>query len=144
MHDINYCSIDVTNLPQKPGIYFLYESEDLLYVGKSKNIKTRIKAHISTNKNITNKVEPSHIDYVFHRVTQIEFYEYPEEDLPWIELFFICKLRPILNYETRQSYDKLDQFIQAKENRIRDFAIEKTHDFWDSVFNNIKKKEVKI
>ena len=44
---INYCSINHMNLPDKPGIYFFYIDNDLVYIGRSKNIRKRVGMHRS-------------------------------------------------------------------------------------------------
>lgn len=97
---VNYCSFDISKLTEVAGVYFLYINNSLVYVGKSSNLKRRIKHHISVNKNIVKSYEPSEIDKVLHLVNKIEFEIYPEEDLSWIEMFYICKLKPELNAET--------------------------------------------
>ena len=97
---VNYCSIDVSKLPDKPGIYFLYEDEELQYIGRTKSIKKRISTHISVNKHIINAFEPHDIAKKMHKITRVEFELYPEEDLPWIEMFYICKLFPSANSHT--------------------------------------------
>lgn len=55
-------------LPETPGVYYLYDKEDrLLYIGKSKNIKNRVKAHFKVTGNKSKEVEfknnISHIDH---------------------------------------------------------------------------------
>lgn len=95
--NVNYCNIDTSKIPNKPGIYFFYSGEELLYIGKAKNLKIRISAHISINKHITKYPESHRIDQLLHRINHVEFEVYPEEDLDWIELFFQTKLHPSLN-----------------------------------------------
>ena len=38
---------DFKTLPEKEGVYFLWSNSELLYVGRSNNIKRRVKQHIS-------------------------------------------------------------------------------------------------
>lgn len=46
---------DVDSLPTKPGVYFFYDEKDtLLYVGKSVNIRDRVKSHFS-NDHVSDK-----------------------------------------------------------------------------------------
>ena len=41
----------IHELPEEPGIYYLIdEQKNILYIGKSKNIKKRVKTHLSHNK----------------------------------------------------------------------------------------------
>ena len=94
-NSVNYCVFDTSNLPERPGIYFLYDNEELLYIGMTTvSIKTRVRNHISVNKHITNANEPLKIDRWLHRVNRVEYEEYPIRELAWIELFYQCKLKP--------------------------------------------------
>ena len=91
---IQYCSLDTDNIPAKPGIYFFYMDDKLLYVGQSINIKKRIRDHISINKHITNALHPLEIDIYLHHANRIEFELYPEGELTWIESFYQTRLKP--------------------------------------------------
>ena len=58
----------IKNLPHAPGVYFFYDNEDsLLYIGKSVDIKNRVKSHFSQDyvsakeRILTDKV--SYIDF---------------------------------------------------------------------------------
>ena len=56
------------NLPESTGVYYLYDqSGELLYVGKSTNIKNRIKSHfrldLKRKRDIELKGQIAHIDY---------------------------------------------------------------------------------
>ena len=42
----------IHKIPHKTGIYFLYEKEDLVYIGISNNIRTRIKDHLRKYRGI--------------------------------------------------------------------------------------------
>lgn len=57
LHDIK----QVDEIPQKRGVYFLYsKTHDLLYVGKAKNLRIRIREHINGNtntKDFSNKIK---------------------------------------------------------------------------------------
>ena len=47
---------DVTNLPQKPGIYLFYgQQKKLLYVGKAKDLKKRVKSYFRTRTALPRK-----------------------------------------------------------------------------------------
>lgn len=47
--NLNKESIDL--LPQKPGVYFFHTKDGrVIYVGKAKNIKSRVKGHFTNNK----------------------------------------------------------------------------------------------
>jgi DNA polymerase-3 subunit epsilon len=57
----------ISNLPEKAGVYYLYDSNnDLIYIGKSKNIHSRVLSHLrneKTNKGINLKFSICDIDY---------------------------------------------------------------------------------
>ena len=91
---INYCCFETDHIPEKPGIYFFYLDDKLLYVGQSINLKKRIRDHISINKHITNALHPMEIDIYLHHVNRVEFELYPEVELDWIERFYQTRLKP--------------------------------------------------
>lgn len=45
--------LDITkieNIPEEPGVYYFYnENDDLIYIGKSQNLRQRISTHLSNN-----------------------------------------------------------------------------------------------
>lgn len=46
------------NLPEETGIYYFHNEEgDIIYIGKSKNIKKRVASHFSTNLNSKKSIE---------------------------------------------------------------------------------------
>lgn len=67
------------------GIYFLMNrKKEVIYIGKSTNILSRVKVHKSKK----------HIK--FHSYNYIEF-DFPEKDLCLLERLFIVKFKPKLN-----------------------------------------------
>lgn len=46
----NISQADIDNLPESAGVYIFYGGDSVLYVGKSKNIKTRVLSHFSEQK----------------------------------------------------------------------------------------------
>ena len=45
------------NISTKPGIYFFKDKQDnILYIGKAKNLKKRISSYFSKNTNMKNKI----------------------------------------------------------------------------------------
>ncbi len=57
----------IENLPDETGVYYFYdEKQELIYVGKSKNIYTRVLSHFNNNKStkaITMRDQIADIDY---------------------------------------------------------------------------------
>ena len=47
----NFAKID-KDIPKNGGVYFLYDADmELIYIGKSKNIRSRIQQHTTDNEN---------------------------------------------------------------------------------------------
>lgn len=57
----------IQNLPEKPGVYYFYDhKQELIYIGKSKTIRTRVISHFrnfSSRKAIEMKESVAHISY---------------------------------------------------------------------------------
>ncbi len=146
--DINYLigweNKTYSDIPDLPGIYYLYEEENLMYIGKSIHLKTRIATHRTTSRDRIKKLDLiestsiddlskitdflsintisaaltcQRIDLVFNRVTEIKFKLVDKESLDAFELEEIKKHKPLFNngyYE----YDPIDDVIK-KWNDIR-------------------------
>ena len=96
-NEINYCKINHMELPDKPGIYFFYSQGNLMYIGRAKSLRKRVGTHISINKHIIKAYQPHQIDVMLHRVDKVEVEVYPEQELDWIESFYMTRLGPSLN-----------------------------------------------
>ena len=99
---ITYKLDELNNLPETPGVYFMKDKEDrLLYVGKSKCLKKRVKSYFLNSANRSRKIERmikniSHIDII---KTDTEF------DALFLECQNIHKLKPMYN-TLLKSYEK--------------------------------------
>ncbi|MDO5010611.1 MAG: GIY-YIG nuclease family protein [Intestinibacter bartlettii] len=99
---VTYKLDELNNLPESPGIYFMKDKEDrLLYVGKSKCLKKRVKSYFLNDKNRSRKIERmikniSHIEII---KTDTEF------DALFLECQNIHKLKPMYN-TLLKSYEK--------------------------------------
>jgi len=84
----------IDTLPDTPGVYLFYGSVgELLYVGKSKNIRTRVRAHFSAADE----------GRMCRQVQLIEFRETAGElGALLLESQFIKELRPVYNVRARQ------------------------------------------
>ena len=86
------------NFPESYGLYFMYsETNELLYVGKSKNIRSRLKQHF---KQLKGERRERNLKSEVTRVDYLECYD----DLPTslLELHFIKTLRPKYNRAQRK------------------------------------------
>lgn len=84
-----YLSRLVDKIPSKPGIYFLFKDDILLYIGTAENIRQRINQHTQkrTIEEIASqkKMNPNHI-------TQVSWLEIEEEvDRQIIETVYLNK-----------------------------------------------------
>jgi MFS superfamily sulfate permease-like transporter len=152
--DINYLigweNKTYSEIPDLPGIYYLYEEENLMYIGKSIHLKTRIDNHRASNKtiieymdliesksneeliditdflliqNINAALNSQRIDLVFDRVTEIKHKLIDKDNLDSFELKEIEKHKPLFNngyYE----YDAIDDIIK----KWNDVKIQKVKD----------------
>lgn len=88
-------------IPEEPGVYYFYNVQnDLLYIGKSKNIKKRILTHfnnISSKRAIELKQNIVHIDYELTGSELIALLKESEE---------IKKLKPRYNRAQRRAMDR--------------------------------------
>ena len=54
---MNKKNIVLKNIPVNPGIYFFKDKEDnILYIGKAKNLKKRVSSYFTKNNNSKNKI----------------------------------------------------------------------------------------
>ena len=112
---ITYKLEGLNNLPEEPGIYFMKDKEDrLLYVGKSKCLKKRVKSYFLNSTNRSRKIERmikniSHIDII---KTDTEF------DALFLECQNIHRLKPMYN-TLLKSYEKYKYIcLDEKDNNI--------------------------
>jgi len=84
----------VKELPSSPGVYLMKDSQgDIIYVGKSKNLKKRVQSYFQNSKNHSPKVEKlvknlKNFDYI---VTDTEFEAFI------LECNYIKEIKPIYN-----------------------------------------------
>ena len=84
----------ITSFPNTPGVYLFYGVEDLLlYVGKSKSIRSRIRSHFAAREE----------GWLMKRVRRIEVRETAGElGALLLESRFIKELRPMYNVRSKQ------------------------------------------
>ncbi|GAB6160286.1 excinuclease ABC subunit UvrC [Howardella ureilytica] len=105
MFDINE---ELKKLPEKPGIYIMHgENDEIIYVGKAKILKRRVKQYFQNSKKHSQKIE--------YMVTHITRFEYIVTDTELealvLESNLIKEHRP--KYNTMLTDDKTYPFIKV-------------------------------
>lgn len=104
----------INNIPEKPGIYRMIDAEgNIIYIGKSKNLKARVKSYFSTEHQWSKlKRLVFNIDDVNYIVTETEL------EAKILECSLIKKIQPIYNSqfknENKYKYLKLDKLNQIR------------------------------
>ncbi len=90
---------DFSHYPESPGIYFMYDDKrTLLYVGKSHNVRNRLKQHFKIFEGKKREQE------LKNQVTHVEFiHTYHPLPTGLLELHFIKTLRPKFNRANRKT-----------------------------------------
>lgn len=102
---------ELLRLPEKPGVYIMYSSEDkVIYVGKAKILKNRVRQYFRDSKSHTNKVRAM--------VSNISYFEYiitdSETEALVLESNLIKKYRPKYNILLKD--DKQYPYIKVTMN----------------------------
>ena len=98
---------ELKKLPDKPGVYIMHDKHDtIIYVGKAKILKNRVRQYFQSNKN--------HSAKVVQMVSHIAYFEYIVTDSELEALVLECNLikehRP--KYNTMLKDDKSYPFIK--------------------------------
>jgi DNA polymerase-3 subunit epsilon len=130
---------DFDNLPNRPGVYFFWnEKEELLYIGKSKEIKKRISSHFRLNIKRQKDIE---LKNSVHRIT------YEETGSDFIALIYEChlikKLEPFFNVSMRKRNYPYTLDIVYDENGFADFKIIKAKDLLPTAIHLKSKQHAK-
>ncbi len=86
------------DFPELPGIYKFFNSEnEILYIGKAKNIKNRVKSYLNVRKGEGKRISKlkSSIKYIETIITKTE------SDALILEQGLISKMRPLFNIQFR-------------------------------------------
>ncbi|TPV37943.1 hypothetical protein FJ659_28135 [Bacillus dicomae] len=87
-------------LDKRQGIYMIYNEDGILmYAGKSKDVRNRVKMHM----NSANSNPLKGYNHNFHYV--VGFYEESYFDLSLYEIYIINTLKPKLNYDNVYTYE---------------------------------------
>ncbi|MBN2814610.1 MAG: GIY-YIG nuclease family protein [Bacteroidales bacterium] len=108
-------------LPEEPGVYYMYDREgQLVYIGKSRNIKTRVISHFSgkeTSKSLKMKAQVADIGC---ETTGSELLALLKES------FEIKKHQPLINRRQRRSLFRYELNTYVDEKEYICFSLEKT------------------
>ena len=75
---------ELKKLPTSPGVYIMHKSDgEVIYVGKAKNLKNRVKQYFSDSYQKTSKIN--------QMVSNIEYFEYIVEYLGTVSMAETCK-----------------------------------------------------
>lgn len=111
----------VKNLPEEPGVYYMYnENAELIYIGKSKNIKNRVLSHFSnksTSKALKMQTQIADVDC---ETTGSELIALLKES------FEIKKHKPLYNKRQRRSMFRYELISFYDEKGYLRFSVEKT------------------
>lgn len=103
---------DIASLPNSPGVYeYFDENGKLLYVGKAKNLKNRVKSYFSFTPNLApNPALSARISNMISKAKKLEFIiTQSESDALILENSFIKQLKPKYNILLRD--DKTYPYI---------------------------------
>ena len=102
------------HLPETGGLYYFYsESGDLLYIGKSTNIKKRVKSHFRIDTKRRKDIEMK------NQIANIDFKELPHDLVARIlESQEIKKYRPTYNVSLRRTRYRYEVILVNNNNEI--------------------------
>jgi DNA polymerase III subunit epsilon len=110
-------------LPEEPGIYYFYNSDlELIYIGKSRNIKNRVLSHFSSNSTAKAIRMRAQIADISYEITGSELIALLRESAE------IKKFKPLYNKAQRRTLFRYGLFTSRDENGYIRFSIGKTED----------------
>ena len=101
-------------IPESGGVYYFYDDQKrLLYVGKSKNIKNRIKSHFRLNIKRRKDLEMK------NQISSIEYKLFPHDLISKIiESLEIKKLKPLYNVSLRRTRYRYEVVLDQDGNAL--------------------------
>ena len=104
-------------LPEETGVYYLYDHEDtLIYIGKSKNVRSRIVSHFnnnSTKKAVSMKQQIKRIDFELTGSELIALLKESEEIKQELPIYNRAQRRSLFNYGIYANLE-LDGYIHLR------------------------------
>ena len=114
----------------KKGIYFFYDvNKELIYIGKSENIYSRINQYFSYHS-------VKHLHYKFKKFVKYMSFKLVDTDLKNIEKELIQKHRPDLNVQYNEKYtQRYSEKYETVEEKHEDEEMQKRI---DETLNNFR------
>jgi DNA polymerase-3 subunit epsilon len=111
----------IKNLPEEPGVYYMYNQEaELIYIGKSRNIKSRVLSHFS-NKSTSKALKMQ------TQIADVDCEPTGNELIALLkESFEIKKHQPLFNRRQRRSMFRYELQYSTDNNGYIQFSMEKT------------------
>lgn len=111
----------ITPLPEEVGVYYFFDDEDnLIYIGKSKNIRSRVIAHFNNNKTkkgVEMQQKIKRIDYELTGSELIALLKESEEIKQHLPIYNRAQRRNLFNYGIFADLE-LDGYIHLKAKKI--------------------------
>lgn len=110
----------IDKLPEEPGVYYLYEkNQDILYIGKSKNISQRVLTHMANNGS-KRAIEMK------DRITDINYELTGSELIAFLmESYEIKKHKPVYNRAQRRTVNRYGLYTSIDDDGYIRFFIER-------------------
>ncbi len=137
----------VENLPDETGVYYFYDSDDnLIYIGKSNNIRSRVLSHLnnnSTKRALEMKNSVSRVDYILTGSELVALLLESEEIKKHQPLFNRAQRRSYFNYGLYSFYDD-NGYLNLKLMKILDelnpiYTYSSLHEGKEHLFNITEK-----
>jgi DNA polymerase-3 subunit epsilon len=113
----------VKNLPEEPGVYYLYNQDaELIYIGKSRNIRSRVLSHFSNQSTAKAMRMQAQIADIDCECTGSELIALLKES------FEIKKHKPLFNRRQRRSLFRYELCSYTDNNGYLRYSLEKTTD----------------
>lgn len=114
---------DLTNTPSGPGVYYFWEKDHPIYIGKAVNIKARVLTHLQNSKLDTKERK------IIERATRVSFKEtFSEFEALILEAESINAHQPIYNVVLKDDKSSLYIKITIKETYPKIFAVRRESD----------------
>jgi len=108
-------------LPEEPGVYYFYNADlEIIYIGKSRNIKNRVLSHFANNSTGKAIQMRSRIADISYEITGNELIALLKES------FEIKKFKPLYNKAQRRSLFRYGLYTHTDNKGYICFSLEKT------------------